>query len=82
MSVSVDGFVAGPKGESAWIFRTVSDDAAKWAIDTHWNASLHLMGQPNVSGYGGVVADREEQIRTSLIFEIPGSELTQSFRRV
>jgi hypothetical protein len=24
-------------------------------------------GQPNVSGYGGVVADREEQIRTSLI---------------
>src|SRR5687767_958266 len=43
MSVSVEGFVGGQRGE-AWIFRTVSDDAAKWAIDTHWNASLHVMG--------------------------------------
>lgn len=44
MSVSVDGFVGGPKGESDWIFRTVSNDAEKWEVDTHWNASLHLMG--------------------------------------
>jgi hypothetical protein len=44
MSMSVDGFVGGPKGESEWIFRIVSNDADKWDIDTLWNASLHRMG--------------------------------------
>ena len=44
MSVSVDGFVGGPKGELDWIFRTQSKDAVKWDRETLWNASLHLMG--------------------------------------
>lgn len=44
MSVSIDGFVAGPKGEIDWIFTTESKDAEKWEVDTLWNASLHLMG--------------------------------------
>ena len=44
MSVSVDGFVGGPKGELDWIFRTQSRDAVKWDRETLWNASLHLMG--------------------------------------
>ena len=44
MSVSVDGFVGGPKGELDWIFRTQSKDAVKWDREMLWNASLHLMG--------------------------------------
>jgi dihydrofolate reductase len=44
MSVSVDGFVGGPKGEIDWIFSTLSKDATKWEVDTLWDASLHLMG--------------------------------------
>lgn len=44
MSVTVDGFVGGPKGELDWIFRTESNDAVKWDLDTLWDASLHLMG--------------------------------------
>lgn len=44
MSVSIDGFVAGPKGEADWIFRTASNEVAKWDLDVLWNTSLHLMG--------------------------------------
>ena len=44
MSVSLDGFVGGPKGEAEWIFRTDSEDAEKWSVEKVWDASLHLMG--------------------------------------
>ncbi len=44
MSVSVDGFVAGPKGELDWIFRTESKDAVQWECEILRHASLHLMG--------------------------------------
>lgn len=44
MSVSVDGFVAGPKGELDWLFRTMSKDAVKWEVGMLGRASLHLMG--------------------------------------
>jgi len=44
MSVSVDGFVCGPKGEADWIFRNRDEEAARWSVDTLWQAGLHLMG--------------------------------------
>lgn len=44
MSVSIDGFVGGPKGEADWIFRSTDDEAARWTVDTLWQAGLHLMG--------------------------------------
>jgi dihydrofolate reductase len=44
MSVSVDGFVCGPKGEADWIFRNGDEEAARWSVDTLWQAGLHLMG--------------------------------------
>jgi dihydrofolate reductase len=44
MSVSVDGFVGGPNGESDWIFRTGDEEMARWTVDTLWQAGLHLMG--------------------------------------
>jgi dihydrofolate reductase len=43
MSISVDGFVAGPDGEINWVFG--SDPEAKaWSVEAVSNASLHIMG--------------------------------------
>jgi dihydrofolate reductase len=44
MSVSIDGFVAGPNGEADWIFRSMDEEGARWTVDTLWEAGLHLMG--------------------------------------
>jgi hypothetical protein len=38
MSISIDGFVAGPDGEIGWVFGP--DPAARaWTVETVWNAS-------------------------------------------
>jgi nitrate reductase alpha subunit len=44
MSVSVDGFVAGPNGESDWIFATADPKAIAWEVAVFRNAGLHIMG--------------------------------------
>lgn len=44
MHVSVDGFVAGPAGESDWIFRSLDEPATNWMLDTLWQAGVHIMG--------------------------------------
>jgi dihydrofolate reductase len=45
MSVSLDGFVAGPNGEIDWIFRTSGgDDSTAWVLDTLREAGVHIMG--------------------------------------
>lgn len=43
MSMSLDGFVAGPNGEADWVF-SADPEAKAWALETVWNASLHIMG--------------------------------------
>lgn len=43
MSVSLDGFVAGPAGEVEWMF-SGDQQAIAWSVETVWNASLHIMG--------------------------------------
>jgi len=43
MSISIDGFVAGPNGELDWIF-SGDEEAKAWSVETVWNASLHIMG--------------------------------------
>jgi dihydrofolate reductase len=44
MSMSIDGFVAGPNGEIDWMVRS-RDEGGKAAIaETLWNAGLHAMG--------------------------------------
>nr|WP_022970646.1 dihydrofolate reductase family protein [Xanthomonas maliensis] len=43
MSMSLDGFVAGPGDEIDWVFN--GDQAAiAWKVEHAWNASLHIMG--------------------------------------
>ena len=44
MSVSVDGFVAGPNGEIDWIFRTMGSDSMEWIVNTLRGAGAHMMG--------------------------------------
>lgn len=44
MSVSLDGFVAGPDGEIDWIFRTSGGDSMGWVLDTLREAGVHIMG--------------------------------------
>lgn len=44
MSMTVDGFVAGPKGESEWLFANADDSADDWAVQRAWQAGAHLMG--------------------------------------
>ncbi len=44
MSMSLDGFVAGPNGEIDWLFRTSSDDGKAWTVETLSRAGLHAMG--------------------------------------
>lgn len=44
MSISLDGFVAGPNGELDWVFRTSSADSRAWVVDTLRDAGMHLMG--------------------------------------
>jgi dihydrofolate reductase len=43
MSVSLDSFVSGPKGEMKWIF-SGDQEAIAWKVENAWNASLHIMG--------------------------------------
>lgn len=44
MSVSIDGFVAGPNGELDWVFRSSSEESRAWLIDLLGQASLHAIG--------------------------------------
>jgi dihydrofolate reductase len=44
MSVSVDGFVAGPNGEVDWVLRTQGDDSTALVVETLRNAGVHIMG--------------------------------------
>ncbi|MDD4971243.1 MAG: dihydrofolate reductase family protein [Paludibacter sp.] len=44
MSISADGFVAGPKGQIDWIFRSMDESAAAWTVETLWQAGVHIMG--------------------------------------
>jgi dihydrofolate reductase len=44
MSISVDGFVAGPNGELNWLFNSMDDAATAWILDTLKPARAHVMG--------------------------------------
>ncbi len=44
MSISIDGFVAGPNGELDWIFTTTDEASTRWTMATVTQAGAHLMG--------------------------------------
>ena len=45
MSVSIDGFVAGPNGEIDWMFPTMSDAGRQWLIEQLGPVGLIAMGR-------------------------------------
>lgn len=45
MSMSLDGFVAGPNGEIDWLFRSPDDEARAWTVAAIASAGLHAMGR-------------------------------------
>jgi dihydrofolate reductase len=45
MSISADGFVAGPNGETDWIFRNSSEESRQSAVERLGKMSLHAMGR-------------------------------------
>jgi dihydrofolate reductase len=45
MSVSIDGFVGGPQGESDWIFKSSDEESRAWAVDRSWEAGLIILGR-------------------------------------
>jgi len=54
MSVSLDGFVAGPNGEADWVFRSSGGaDSTGWLLDTLRGAGVHIMGS---GSYGDMAA--------------------------
>ena len=44
MSMSLDGYVAGPNGEMDWVFSSFDEAARQWEVATLWQAGLHIMG--------------------------------------
>ena len=45
MSITLDGFVCGPNGESEWVFKTGDDSSRAWVAALCGGAGLHLMGR-------------------------------------
>jgi dihydrofolate reductase len=45
MSMSLDGYVAGPNGELDWMMRTRSPEGIDWVEQTLWQAGAHLVGR-------------------------------------
>lgn len=44
MSMSLDGFVCGPKNELDWMFSSPGPNTADWQVEFLWQAGLHIMG--------------------------------------
>lgn len=44
MSISADGFVAGPNGQIDWIFRSMDEGTSVWTVNILWQAGVHIMG--------------------------------------
>ncbi|WP_250634346.1 dihydrofolate reductase family protein [Pinirhizobacter soli] len=53
MSISLDGFVAGPNGELDWMFRSSAPDSRAWTLATLAEAGAHIMGSQS---YGDMAA--------------------------
>ena len=49
MSMSIDGFVSDLDGTNKWMFGSDQEPKA-WAVETTWNASLHIMGSRTFQG--------------------------------
>ena len=51
MSMSLDGFVAGPNDENDWIFSTGSPDGKAWKLRSVSSAGVHIVGSRSFVGW-------------------------------
>ena len=71
MSVSFDGFVAGPKGEGDWMFRYSSPDSKAWSARVASEAGLHIMGSSTFVTMAGYWPSSTDAYFASTMNEIP-----------
>jgi dihydrofolate reductase len=57
MSMSLDGYVAGPRAESDWMFRAAGPDSAAWVLDTVSSAGVHAFGRRSFESIAGFWAN-------------------------
>lgn len=83
ISVSIDGFIAGPNGEVDWMAKTRSPAGAAWVADKIGQAGAHLFGRksfseiaPFWSKANGPLADAMNKI-PKLVFSKKGFEASK-----
>jgi dihydrofolate reductase len=52
MSMSLDGFVGGAKGENDWVFKTGDDESLAWSVAAVGEAGLIIMGRKTFEKIG------------------------------
>lgn len=52
MSLSIDGFVGGPKGEKDWVFRSSTEESRAWLVEKTREAGLIIMGRKSFANMG------------------------------
>jgi dihydrofolate reductase len=53
MSMTIDGYVAGPDGEMDWAARTAHPDGKAWVGKTFEEAGAHVLGRHTYAGFAG-----------------------------
>jgi dihydrofolate reductase len=53
MSMSLDGYVEGPNGDSDWMARTRSPEGVAWVEETLWSAGAYLIGRRSYNDWLG-----------------------------
>jgi dihydrofolate reductase len=62
MSMSLDGYVAGPAGEMDWMMRTRSPQGIAWVEQTLWQAGAHLVGRRTYASMVGYWPTSTDQL--------------------
>lgn len=53
MSISLDGFVAGPRGELDWVFPNMDAEVAEWTNQSLSQMDTHVLGRVNYEEQAG-----------------------------
>jgi len=53
ISISIDGFVCGPRGEMDWVFRSSDAGSREWVLETLSQAGIHIMGHRTYQDMAG-----------------------------
>ncbi|MGO4703590.1 dihydrofolate reductase family protein [Dyella sp. 2RAB6] len=76
MSISLDGFVAGPNGEMDWMLRSRDEGGRNWVEETLWQAGLHIMGSRSFFAMAGYWSTANDPLAAPMN-EIPKAVFTR-----